>query len=44
MLADKGQEKRALLARSIIDSLSIKYAKNMFRNIDSIDSMGLVNG
>jgi hypothetical protein len=33
MLADKEQEKRVLIARSIIGSLSIKYTKNMFRNI-----------
>jgi hypothetical protein len=44
MQADKGQEKSALITRSIIGSLSIKcIKKNMLRNIDSIDSIGLVN-
>ena len=43
MLADKGQEKSALMSRSIISSLSIQYIKNMFSDINSIDSIGLVN-
>ena len=43
MQADKGQEKSALITRSLIGSLSIKYIKNMLRNIGSVDSIGLVN-
>ena len=42
MLGDKGQEKSAIIARSRIDSLSINI-HDMFRNMDRIDSTGLVN-